>query len=135
MSGMVASSQTYASEAGAQVLRDGGTAADACVAMDAVLHVTEPTSTGLGGDAFARHGSMPMARLLAPAVALAAEGFAVGAVTAAAWARGLPQLRSAELTLDGRAPRAGERFRNPALARTLRRIADGGADAFYRGEI
>ena len=51
--GMVASSQRYASDAGAHVLRDGGTAADACVAMDAVLHVTEPASTSLGGDMFA----------------------------------------------------------------------------------
>ncbi len=51
--GMVASSQRLASAAGAAVLRDGGTAADACVAMDAVLHVTEPPSTGVGGDMFA----------------------------------------------------------------------------------
>ena len=190
---MVASSQTPASRIGAAVLEDGGTAADACVAMDAALHVTEPTSTGLGGDAFAlyfeagsgrvtalnasgrapraltldavrasgaagpapshglwmtvpgccagwdaliaRHGRMPLSRLLAPAVALAEDGFAVGAVTAAVWARGLEQLQSRELTKEGRAPLAGERFRNPGLARTLRAIADGGAGAFYHGEI
>ena len=52
-SGMVASSQRYASAAGARVLREGGTAADACIAMDAMLHVTEPPSTSLGGDLFA----------------------------------------------------------------------------------
>ena len=51
--GMVASSQRLASEAGVAVLRAGGSAADACIAMDAVLHVTEPPSTGLGGDMFA----------------------------------------------------------------------------------
>jgi gamma-glutamyltranspeptidase/glutathione hydrolase len=50
---MVASSQRYASAVGARVLHDGGTAADACVAMDAMLHVTEPPSTSLGGDMFA----------------------------------------------------------------------------------
>ncbi|HXG69024.1 MAG TPA: gamma-glutamyltransferase family protein [Gemmatimonadaceae bacterium] len=191
--GMVASSQTLASEIGAAVLADGGTAADACVAMDAALHVTEPTSTGLGGDTFAlyyeaatsrvtalngsgrapaaltldavrgdgvnvpgpssglwvtvpgccagwaelasRHGSMLLQRLLAPAIALAEEGFPVGAVTAAVWERGLVQLHSRELTIDGRAPRAGELFRNPALARTLRSIAAEGVDAFYKGEI
>ena len=53
MGGMVASSQRVASAAGVRVLHEGGTAADACVAMDAVLHVTEPASTGLGGDMFA----------------------------------------------------------------------------------
>jgi len=51
--GMVACSQRLASDAGVAVLRAGGTAADASVAMDAVLHVTEPTSTSLGGDMFA----------------------------------------------------------------------------------
>ena len=190
---MVASSQRLASEAGAAILRDGGTAADACVAMDAVLHVTEPTSTGLGGDAFAlhfegatgrvtalnasgrapaaltldavraagpdgpppshglwvtvpgccagwadlaaRHGSMPLARLLEPAIRLAEEGFAVGPVTAAIWGRGLAQLQSEELTIGGRAPAAGETFRNPGLARTLRAIAEGGSEAFYTGTI
>ena len=55
MTGMVASSQRYASEVGARVLREGGTAADACIAMDAMLHVTEPASTSLGGDMFALH--------------------------------------------------------------------------------
>jgi gamma-glutamyltranspeptidase/glutathione hydrolase len=190
---MVASSQRLASEVGIGVLRRGGTAADACVAMDAVLHVAEPTSTGLGGDAFAlhfeaatgrvtalnasgrapaaltldrlraagpggpapahglwvtapgccagwfdlvaRHGSLPVAELLAPAIALAEEGFAVGPVTAAVWARGVAQLQSDELTVGGRAPRPGERFRNPALARTLRLVADGGPEAFYGGEV
>jgi gamma-glutamyltranspeptidase/glutathione hydrolase len=186
---MVASSQRYASEAGIRVLEEGGTAADACVAMDAVLHVTEPASTGLGGDAFAlyyeaasgrisalnasgrapnaltldrvlaehpspmhglwvtvpgccagwfdlieRHGTMRMARLLAPAIALAEDGFEVGAVAAAVWGRGLPQLQSDALKIDGRAPRAGERFRNPDLARTLRRLSSRGPADFYEEE-
>jgi gamma-glutamyltranspeptidase/glutathione hydrolase len=186
---MVASSPPMASEAGVAVLREGGTAADACVAMDAVLHVTEPTSTGLGGDAFAlhyegatgrvtslngsgrapaaltadalraapppshglwvtvpgcasgwaelarRHGTMPLSRLLAPAIGLAEKGFAVGEVTAAIWERGVTQLQSDELTIKGRAPAAGETFRNPGLARVLEAIAEGGASAFYEGAI
>ena len=63
--GMVASSQRYASDVGVRVLRDGGTAADACVAMDAVLHVTEPASTGLGGDMFALYLDAATSRITA----------------------------------------------------------------------
>lgn len=50
--GMVASSQAFASQAGLELLDAGGTAADAAVAMAAALAVTEPNSTGPGGDAF-----------------------------------------------------------------------------------
>src|ERR1700730_4452034 len=50
--GIVATSQVLASQAGAQILAKGGSAVDAAIASNAVLGVTEPLMTGLGGDLF-----------------------------------------------------------------------------------
>jgi len=200
--GMVASSEPLASMAGVRILMQGGNAADAAIATAAALNVTEPTSTGLGGDFFAlfydaktravtalngsgrapaaltidlvqkqnlvspdyqfsipfhahcvtvpgacagwcdfieRHGTLPMSKILAPAIALAEDGFPVAPATAHYWQRSEDKLRSAlggqALLTNGHAPRAGEIFRNPGLARTLHTIAEGGRDAYYKGEI
>jgi len=87
------------------------------------------------------HGSWPLARVMEGAIRLAEEGFALPADEAARWASAAdemaqyPASRATFLRPDGTPYEAGDHFRNPALARTLRAIAEGGADAFYRGWI
>ena len=53
--GMAAASNPLAAQAGLAILRQGGRAADAAVAMSAVMNVTEPGACGIGGDCFALH--------------------------------------------------------------------------------
>jgi gamma-glutamyltranspeptidase/glutathione hydrolase len=86
------------------------------------------------------YGSMPLDRLLAPAIALAEDGFAVTPRVAFDWARNARKLTShpgarQNLLKDGRPPRVGEVMRFPALARTLKLIANRGRDGFYLGEV
>jgi gamma-glutamyltranspeptidase/glutathione hydrolase len=63
--GMVATSQPLAVAAGLEILATGGNAADAAVATAAALNVTEPTSTGIGGDAFALYFEAASGRVTA----------------------------------------------------------------------
>jgi gamma-glutamyltranspeptidase/glutathione hydrolase len=63
--GMVATSQPLATAAGLEILGKGGNAADAAVAAGAALNVTEPTSTGIGGDMFALYYSADTKRVTA----------------------------------------------------------------------
>lgn len=63
--GIVATSQPFATAAGLEILAKGGTAADAAVAAGAALNVTEPSSTGIGGDMFALYYSADTKRVTA----------------------------------------------------------------------
>lgn len=63
MGGIAATSQTLASQAGAQILARGGSAVDAAIAANAVLGVVEPMMCGLGGDLFAIHYDAKSAKL------------------------------------------------------------------------
>jgi gamma-glutamyltranspeptidase / glutathione hydrolase len=195
---MVAASQPLAAQTGIDILKRGGNAVDAAIAMAAVLNVTEPNMTGIGGDAFAmiysaktkklealnasgrapraltrdhfrqrgltqmpftgmepitvpgavdgwvtlleKYGTMKLAEVLAPAIGYAEDGFPVMEKTAADWAPEVPRLKAtaaaaATYLVNGAAPKAGTIFQQKNLARTLRTLARGGRDAFYRGEI
>jgi gamma-glutamyltranspeptidase/glutathione hydrolase len=88
-----------------------------------------------------RFGRLPMKTVLAPVIRYADEGFPVSEVIAWDMAKNMailgeyPGFRET-YSVDGiRAPRAGEVWRNPRLARTLDLLAEGGRDAFYRGVI
>ncbi|HEY6327783.1 MAG TPA: gamma-glutamyltransferase [Blastocatellia bacterium] len=196
--GMVASSQPLASEVGLQILKQGGNAVDAAIAMAAMLNVTEPMMTGVGGDAFmmvywsktgelkglnasgrcphalsldyfakhgiakmpdtgmasitvpgafdgwvtllGKYGTMKLSDLLAPAIDTAENGFPVMERAAEDWSYEVGKLKetpaaAANYLIDGRSPRPGEVFKQRNLARTLRTLAAGGRDAFYKGEI
>ncbi|HLB50418.1 MAG TPA: gamma-glutamyltransferase family protein, partial [Anaerolineales bacterium] len=100
--------------------------------------VTVPGACAGWCDLVERHGTMPMSQALAPAIRLAEEGFPVAPLTSYFWGRGAQRQlkdRGRELTIDGRGPKVGELFRNAGLGRTFRMVAEGGKDAFYRGEI
>lgn len=101
------------------------------------LAVTVPGAVRGWYDLHARYGRLPFPQLLAPAIALAAEGFAVAPVAAREWALFEPVIKvdpaCAELYRAGNVPRQGERFANPELAAVLRAIAAEGPDAFYLG--
>ncbi|HEY2956324.1 MAG TPA: gamma-glutamyltransferase [Candidatus Eisenbacteria bacterium] len=196
--GMVCAAQPLAVQAGVEILKAGGSAADAAIAVNACLGLMEPTANGLGGDLFAllwdpkakrvvglnasgraplaltiekvpaekdgtiplyspfswtvpgcadgwfelhaRYGKLPMSQILAPAIRYAEEGFPLSPVIAGDWERSVARFRDKpgfrEVFMPGgRAPREGEIFRNPALAKTLRLLAERGRDAYYKGEI
>lgn len=197
---MVVAAHPLAVRAGHEILGLGGSAVDASIAIQMVLTLVEPQSSGIGGGAFLlhgdghvvqawdgretaphsatpslflrpdgtpmafgdamaggrsvgtpgvlrmleqvhrEHGKLPWARLFVPAIRLAEQGFAVSP-RLAALLRQQTTLRedsdaSAYFFSKNGAPRqAGYLLKNPALARSLRRIAAEGAEAFYRGEI
>jgi gamma-glutamyltranspeptidase/glutathione hydrolase len=87
-----------------------------------------------------RFGKLPMKDVLSPTIRYAREGHPVHQTIAYYWERSVPRLSKfpgfkEQFTIGGRAPRTGELWKNPFLANTLQQIADGGRDAFYKGDI
>ena len=102
--------------------------------------VTVPGAVDAFYEVHQRHGKLAFAELFEPAIHYASDGFPVSEVIASQWQTAVPLLSrwpsSAQTYLvDGKAPRPGDVHRQPALAHTLRLLADGGRDVFYRGEI
>lgn len=208
--GMAATNHPIASQIAIEILKKGGTAADAAIAANAFLGIADPAMNGLGGDMFAivwsaedqklyglnasgkspellaldyfrsngmnsipvssplavtvpgvvdgwfelrdKFGSLDMAELLQPAINYAREGVAITAETAELMdylerdlirSYGLPDdfewkdlaYFSSLYRPDGHFPNKGELFRNEDLAASLEKIAKGGREAFYEGEI
>lgn len=105
-----------------------------------ILSVTVPGAVHALSTLSTTLGRLPWARLLAPAIAIAERGYPVSELIAQAWqhSEGLLAAHAdarAHFLPHGRAPRAGEIVRLPALAGSLRLLAEGGAEAFYRGPI
>lgn len=200
--GAVSAADPRAQEAGYEMLRRGGTATDAAIAVMLALTVVEPQSSGIGGGGFmvlgdadgtvttydgretapagatpdwfldkdgkvppfrdsvrsglsvgvpgnlalaakahAEHGKLPWAQLFEPAMALARDGFRVNprlnkslSDSADTGARS-DQGKALYYDPAGTPVAIGSTLTNPALARTLEKIAQAGPDAFYDGDL
>lgn len=201
--GMVATSHPLVTQIGLDILKSGGSAADAAIAINAALGLMEPIGSGIGGDMLVmiwdaktqkvyglnasgrsprglsyaqmrgeliklgrddipphgmlpisvpgvvdgwfelheRFGRLPMDEILQPAIDYAENGFPLTELIAHYWGNGVayhgrePGPFRDLYTNNGHIPGKGEMFRNPQLAATYRKLAKGGRDVFYRGEI
>ena len=199
--GMVVSAQRLAAEAGVAILKQGGNAIDAAVAVGYAEAVTNPCCGTIGGGGFMvahladgravflnfretapaaatagmyldpqgnpirgaslhgwksvavpgtvagldaallKYGTLPRATVMAPAIAMARNGFVLTRADTDIIARGAgnlrrdPQAAGIFLRPDGSPPEPGERLTQPALAATLGAIAEQGPAAFYQGTI
>ena len=104
------------------------------------LPVSVPGAVDGWFELHAKFGRLDMAEVLAPAIRYAREGFPVTEVISLYWKLNTPARSEwpgfAEVFLpDGHPPEKGEIFKNPALANTYEKLATGGRDVFYKGEI
>ncbi|MCH7678913.1 gamma-glutamyltransferase [candidate division KSB1 bacterium] len=104
------------------------------------LPVTVPGCVDGWFELHKKFGNLSMKENLAPAIKYAREGFPLSELIAYYWNRSVPLLQEYEgfketFMPNGRAPKKGEVFKNPNLANTLEKIAKGGRDVFYKGEL
>ncbi len=105
-----------------------------------MLSVTVPGALRAWSDALARYGRLTLGDVLQDAIRYAEEGVPVTEVIAGEWREATALLAAHESSARtflpaGQAPRPGQVFKNPDLAESLRKIAAGGAQVFYGGEI
>jgi len=111
------------------------------VPSDGAEPITVPGALSGWAALLDRYGTITLAQALEPAIRLAEEGFAVSPIIAGQWAQEVERLQRDEgaratFLVDGvRAPREGEWFRNPDLARSFRAIAGQGPGVFYGGKL
>lgn len=197
---MVVTAQHLATRVGVKILKEGGNAVDAAVAVGYALAVVHPCCGNLGGGGFMtlhladgrnlflnfreraplaatanmylnpngtvnhaeslrsykavgvpgtvmgldtalkRFGTMPRAKVMAPAIRLAEKGYLLEPGDAAIFAHAGKKLEAnstarRQFLINGHLPRAGERLRQPELAHTLELISEKGNAAFYAGPI
>ncbi len=201
--GMVATSQPLAAQAGLEILKKGGNAIDAAIATASSLTVLEPTSNGIGGDAFAivwkdgemhglnssgpsprnidiqtvkdkghdempkfgwtpvtvpgipgawsslseKHGKLPFEKVLQPAIQYAKNGYPISPTLGKYWKGAYKAYKEniggkdkfshwfETFAPNGRSPEIGEMWKSKDHAETLKKIAETGADSFYKGEL
>ena len=102
--------------------------------------VTVPGALAGWAELLAKHGTISLERALAPAIRYARDGYPVSEIIADQWQDAEKKLSqdaaaAAVFLPNGHAPKPGEIFRNPDLARTLEQVARGGRDVFYKGAI
>ena len=101
--------------------------------------VTVPGAVRGWEDLLKRHGSMSLAQVLEDAIHYAGDGYPVSPVFGFAWGTAEAKLKEGPYTEDylpnEKAPAVGQVVRLPGLARSFQQIAEGGADAYYQGEI
>lgn len=104
------------------------------------LPVSVPGAVDGWFELHSKYGKLPMATLLTPAIEYAREGFPVSELIAYYWEKNVERIGhypgfSDTFLVNGKAPKKGDVFKNPGLAVTYEKIATGGRDAFYKGDI
>lgn len=105
-----------------------------------VLPVSVPGCVDGWFEMHKKFGILPMEEILAPSIMYAGEGFPVTEIIAYIWKDIVPYIKDQPgfketFMIEEEAPEKGEVFKNPKLAATLSKIAKGGRDEFYKGEI